>query len=62
MRESEVGQVRAQVARIALESFSVDGDFIDYPSGMFRVEYESEGAPTELWQVSDGALRVERVT
>ena len=60
VRESEVGRVRAQVARIASEAFSVDGDCVDHPSGLFRVEYESEGAPVELWQISDGTLRVEK--
>ena len=42
------------------EAFSVDRDFTDCPSGLFPVEYESEGAPEELWQVSGSALRVER--
>lgn len=59
VRESEVEQVRAQVARIASEVFTIDGEFTDYPEGLFRVEYESEGLPVEIWQISAGALRVE---
>lgn len=58
VRESEVEQVRAQVARIASEAFSADGDCVDYPVGLFRVEYESEGAPVVVWQISGGTLRV----
>ena len=60
VRESEVERIRAQVGRIATEAFSVDGDCVDYPAGLFRVEYESEGVPAELWQISGGALRVEK--
>jgi hypothetical protein len=60
VRESAVAQVRAQVARIAAEAFSADGDSRDYPTGLFRVEYESEAAPAELWQISGGVLRVEK--
>jgi hypothetical protein len=44
----------------ALDIIKADGDSRDYPAGLFRVEYESEAAPAELWQISGGVLRVEK--
>ena len=60
VRESEVQQVRAQVERIATEAFSTDGNCVDYPTGLFQVEYESEGVQVEIWRISGGLLRVEK--
>ena len=60
VRESEVNELRAQVSRIASEASSNDGEITDYPSGIFRAVYESEGIPTEFWHISNGALRIEK--
>ena len=61
VRESAVAELRAQVARIASEAVSQDGEVIDYPNGVFRVVYETEGMPTELLSVSRGAVQERRV-
>ena len=60
VRESAVKDLRAQVARIAAEAWSADGDITDYPEGLFCVRYETEGIPAEVWHVSAGNLRVEK--
>jgi hypothetical protein len=60
IRELEVEQVRAQVMRIASEPVSTDGDNVDCPTGLFRVEYETEAAPSEAWQISAVTLRVDK--
>ena len=60
VRESAVKNLRAQVARIAAEACSADGDITVYPEGLFRVRYETEGVPAEVWHVSAGNLRVEK--
>ena len=60
VREPAVAELRAQVSRIASEASSEDGGITDYPMGIFRVVYESEGVPTELWHIADGALRIEK--
>jgi len=60
VRESEVEEFRAQVARIAAEAWSADGDIKEYPEGLFRVQYETEGISVEVWHVAAGNLRVEK--
>ncbi len=61
IRESAVAELKAQVARIASEAVSQDGEATDYPNGVFRVVYETEGMSAELLSVSGGALRERRV-
>jgi len=61
VRESAVDELRAQVARIASEAFSQDGEITDHPEGVFRAVYERERMPAELWHISGGALRVEEI-
>lgn len=60
VRESAVNELRAQVSRIASQASGRDGEIIDYPTGIFRAVYESDGMPTELWYISGGAVRIEK--